>query len=202
LADGAVDQVLCRLLDEIKDNGSLPEANVFVASRRRPPAPRLPAAEGSANHTRIASINGGDGGVTAFHREMIVHYKLGGLGIAGDLNGFVAACEQEPAEQGRNRDQGGFPEAHRPMRHESVLRTDTIITVTLSNTADGKELRIKPGFTRWLSPAVESNLWAGKRSAKTWDAGWRTRKPRRNRHPPCPPRALLGRPRRRCFEGS
>src|SRR5207253_1003928 len=104
LADGAVDQVLCRLLDEIKDNGShslparnhclcrlldeikdngsLPEANVFVASRRRPPAPRLPAAEGSANHTRIASINGGDGGVTAFHREMIVHYKLGGLGIA------------------------------------------------------------------------------------------------------------------------
>src|SRR5438046_10457279 len=159
-------------------------------------------------------------------------FMNGDVWIAGDLNVFVAACEQEPAEQGRNRDQGGFPEAHRPMRHESVLRTDTIITVTLSNTADGKELRIKPGFTRWLSPAVESNLWAGKRSAnphpkfwpivftrwlspavesnlwagkrsaKTWDGGWRTRKPRRNRHPPCPPRALLGRPRRRCFEGS
>src|SRR5206468_8955490 len=103
-------------------------------------------------------------------------FMNGDVWIAGDLNVFVAACEQEPAEQGRNRDQGGFPEAHRPMRHESVLRTDTIITVTLSNTADGKELRIKPSFTRWLSPAVESNLWAGKRSAKTWDAGWRTRK--------------------------
>ena len=73
LADGPVDQVLCRVLDEIKDNGSLPEANVFVANRRRPPASRLPAAKGSANHTRIASINGGNGSVTAFHRELIVH---------------------------------------------------------------------------------------------------------------------------------
>ena len=51
LADGPVDQVLCRVLDEIKDNGSLLEANVFVANRRRPPAPRLPAAKGSANHS-------------------------------------------------------------------------------------------------------------------------------------------------------
>src|SRR5215472_14237155 len=73
LPDGAVDQVLRRPLDEIEDNGSLAEANVLVANRRRSPAPRLPAAKRSANHTRIASISGGNGHVTVFHREMIVH---------------------------------------------------------------------------------------------------------------------------------
>lgn len=56
------------------------------------------------------------------------------------------------------------------------------------------------GFYRRFRLARQSNLWVGKRPAKTWDCGWRTRKPLRNRHRRCRRRARPGRLVRRCSE--
>src|SRR5215467_7920924 len=82
-ADGAVNQVLRRLLHEIEHDGSLAEADAFISDERRSPAPAIPAAIGSAHHAGITTtISNRHRSVTAFHREVIVHQKIGSPGVA------------------------------------------------------------------------------------------------------------------------
>src|SRR5690242_3174446 len=57
-ADGAVNQVLRRLLHEIEHDGSLAEADVLVSDQGGSPTPAIPAAVRAAHYARIAAAIG------------------------------------------------------------------------------------------------------------------------------------------------
>lgn len=82
LAHRAIDEVLGRLLDEIEDNGSFAETDVFIPDCRRPPAPAIPAAVRAADHTRITAIGNRNREVAARHGKVVIHQEIGRRGIA------------------------------------------------------------------------------------------------------------------------
>src|SRR5260370_33714361 len=77
-ANGAIDQMLRRLLHEIEDDGSFAEADVLIADSRGSPAPGIPAAKRPAHNTRITAIGDGNRSVTALDGEMVSDQEIGG----------------------------------------------------------------------------------------------------------------------------
>src|SRR5690348_13738685 len=80
--DGAIDEMLRGLLDEVKHNGSGAEANALVSHQRRSPAPAIPAAVRAAHDAWITAITHGHRSVAPLHGKVIVHKKISSLGVA------------------------------------------------------------------------------------------------------------------------